>query len=122
MTVSLPMLTCLTTLTVVGVVSPVGDEIDIENFKCSVVSPYSIECWNTGKVCEEYHRIDKEWSRKINGCAIEGNKNYPCPPDEDRPRELRYGFPEYLGSYCSTYVFGTDYPGLSRTDRGNTKP
>lgn len=70
-----------------GPISPTGTVVEVESIRCAVTSPYSIECINIGRVCVAARAEENKRSARIFGCAIEGNKNYPCPKDEPQNKE-----------------------------------
>jgi hypothetical protein len=65
-----------------GTLSPMGATIEVENYRCTVTSQRTIQCMNIGRVCAEFRATEEKRNAKTFGCAIEGGKNYPCPPDD----------------------------------------
>lgn len=65
-----------------GSVSTTGSSIEVEDYRCTVTSPYSISCLNVGRVCVAVRAEQEKIDARRFGCAIESSKNYPCPKDE----------------------------------------
>lgn len=72
-----------------GELSHVGDAIEVESYRCEVVTPYRIECTDIGRVCEKFRAEEKSELDKSFGCAIEGSKNAPCPPWEEQMKRSK---------------------------------
>jgi hypothetical protein len=68
-----------------GNISPVGTTIEVENYKCVVVSARSIECTNVGRVCASARAKEQEFHDKYFGCRLDEWKlKHPgekCPDD-----------------------------------------
>jgi hypothetical protein len=84
-----------------GPISPTGSSIEVENYRCKVTGPRSIECMNIGRVCVASRAEEDKKSARQFGCAIEGNKNYPCPKDEPEVKEK-----QQIRWACSPMSFG----------------
>lgn len=71
-----------------GEISSINSTIEVENYKCTVRSERSIVCQNIGRVCIAYNKMREERDSKRIGCAVEGNKNYPCPSWKNTLKEI----------------------------------
>lgn len=71
-----------------GPVSSTGATIETESYRCTVESPYRILCMNIGRVCIAERARQETETAKTFGCAIEGNKNYPCPPWVEQQKSI----------------------------------
>ncbi len=48
-----------------------GDAIEVESYRCEVISQRTFSCMNTGKICANARAWDKGLSDYYLGCAIE---------------------------------------------------
>lgn len=82
-----------------GPISAAGTVIDVENYHCVVKGPRSIECLNVGRVCIERQKRDDEKLARRFGCAIQGEKNYPCPKDDPIEPDVGSCWPMEIGGW-----------------------
>lgn len=64
-----------------GPLSAPGTKIETQDYQCSVASVYAINCINVGRACVQYRAEQEKRDARHFGCAIQGEKNYPCPTD-----------------------------------------
>ncbi len=73
-----------------GDISPTGTSIEVENYRCTVTSPRTLECQNIGRVCEAQRAADEIERKKDFGCALRSPPDCPPTPDYDRRGRTRY--------------------------------
>lgn len=85
-------------------ISPTGTIIEVENYKCTVMSPRHIECQNIGRVCVAYRKMLAERNEKEFGCAIINSRNYPCKEWTEILNRIKKE--SDLSMSCSITLFG----------------
>lgn len=89
-----------------GSISATGTSIEVENYRCTVTSPRTIQCLNVGRACVASRAEEDARSAKTFGCAIEGNKNYPCPKDQTDYNSPAFKKQAENLRMCSPMMFG----------------
>ena len=90
-------------------ISPTGSTIEVESFRCTVTSPYTIQCINIGRYCVAARAEYKARQDRTFGCAIPGEKTYPCPKDYGDPNSAEFKRDVEIMRICSTVQFNGGY-------------
>ena len=99
----LSLLLDMATVAQAGDISPDGTAIEVENYRCTVTSPRTLECQNIGRVCEARRAADKIEHDKMFGCALRSPPDCPQSPDyksQEQQTKMR------LQEICLTTQYG----------------
>lgn len=80
-------------------ISPIGTSIEVQDYRCTVRSPYTIECTDIGRVCLAARVWKKKQTDHYLGCATDAWG--AAHPGEGCPSQ-RYDEP----ARCTPMVFG----------------
>jgi hypothetical protein len=89
-----------------GPISAVGTVLETQDVRCEVISLYSIQCINIGRVCRAYRAEQVANYRKTFGCALESSPNYPCPPWDEQVKKIESNAKAGLLTMCTPLLMG----------------